>query len=183
MIRYVIIIFAAAIISCESFPENHFECFVIPENEHYATNRHAEALQSSTLFFQARFDETAEYSLPDGLQDSKNKLLGFSDCNAEHHENSARFGWQWFNNTIEIFAYCYVDGRRIEAYLGEVSIGEVADYEIEITSDAYVFTFQNKKTRIERKSQCETGVYMMLWPFFGGQHPAPHDVNVYLKRF
>jgi hypothetical protein len=169
--------------ACEPSIEDEFEMFTIQQNEHYSNQRHIESLQSNSLYFKARFDETAEYTLDDGFQDSKNKLLGFSDCNSDHHENSARFAWQWYNNTIEIYAYCYVDGLRVEKFLGSVNKGEVASYEIQLSSRSYTFIFKDQKTVIERKSKCDVGAYLMLWPYFGGQMAAPHDINIFLKRF
>lgn len=168
--------------ACEPFPENNFELFSIEKGEHYSNRRHLELLQYNTLSFQAKFDESAEYVLEKGFQDSKNKLLGFSDCNSSHHENSARFAWQWFNNRIEIFAYCYVDGERVESFLGTVEMGEVAHYEIRISESSYTFIFKDQKTEIARKNECNVGTYFILWPYFGGQIPAPHEVNIYLRR-
>ena len=180
---FILILFCLAATSCETALEENFQVFTIAQGEHYATQRHVEALQQASLAFQARFDETAEYRLRDGFQDSKNKLLGFSDCNSAHHENSARFAWQWYNNRIEIFAYCYVDGQRMEAFLGTVEKNEVANYEVVISPTAYTFIFKDQKTEIARRSKCDVGVYVMLWPYFGGQIPAPHEINIYLRRF
>jgi hypothetical protein len=168
---------------CEPSFEEAFEVFTIPEKAHYSEQRHVEFLQGSSLFFKAKFDETAEYVLDDGFQDSKNKLLGFSDCNSAHHENSARFSWQWFNNTIEIYAYCYVNGQRVEQYLGTVNKNEVVSYEIRLSPSSYTFIFRDQETVIPRGSTCDVGAYLILWPYFGGQKPAPHDVTIYLKRY
>ena len=170
--------------SCEQAPSELMEVFVIRAGNHYADQRQMESLQSNSLFFKARFDSTAIYDFESAYwQDSKNKLLGFSDCNSLHHVNSARYAWQWNNNQLEIYAYCYVQGVRNEAFLGTVAIGETATYLLEINPHAYVFTFKDKRLEIERKSDCNVGVYQMLWPYFGGQIPAPHDVRIYLKRF
>jgi hypothetical protein len=179
----VIFIFMLVLCACESFPENSFELYSIRKGEHFSNRRHVELLQYTTLSFEAKFDESAEYIIEKGFQDSKNKLLGFSDCNSSHHENSARFAWQWLNNRIEIFAYCYVNGQRVESFLGTVEKGEVAQYEIRISDSSYTFIFKDQKTEIERKNACNTGAYFILWPYFGGQIPAPHDVNIYLRRF
>jgi hypothetical protein len=179
----VLLILLISVCACEPSFEEQFEVFTIPENAHYSDQRHVEFLQRSSLFFKAKFDETAEYVLDDGFQDSKNKLLGFADCNSAHHENSARFSWQWFNNTIEIYAYCYVNGQRIEKFLGSVEKNEVASYEIQLSPSSYTFIFKDQKTVIPRGTTCDVGAYMLLWPYFGGQKPAPHAINVYLKRF
>lgn len=157
--------------------------FVIKKNNHYATPRLTETLQSNKLSFEARFDDSAIYDLEDlALQSSKNKLLGFSDCNSAHHENSARFAWQWYNNRLEIYAYCYVNGERKEAFVGLAELNTFNQFEIELTKNNYVFRLnESNPVYMERQSKCETGVYYKLWPYFGGSVPAPHDIRVEIR--
>lgn len=142
-----------------------------------------QSLQSNSLEFDAIFDASARYHFTDeGVQDSKNKLLGFSDCNSLHHENSARFAWQWFNDRLEIYAYCYVNSQRVEKFIGVVNTDEVNHYELSIQGEQYVFRLNHQEpVSIERGSVCNAGVYYMLWPYFGGTLPAPHNVTIQLK--
>ena len=157
--------------------------FVVPTGEHYATPRLVESLQSNTLIFKATFNETAVYNFDNpSFQDSKNKLLGFSDCNSLHHDNSARFAWQWFNEQLEIYAYCYVNGERVERKLGTVGLHKENRYSLMVTAQHYVFQLNDHEpVRIERGSACKKGLYYMLWPYFGGSLPAPHDVSIKIK--
>ena len=157
--------------------------FIVPEGEHYASPRLVQSLQSNTLTFKATFDETAKYEFEEtAFQDSKNKLLGFSDCNSLHHENSARFAWQWYNDRLEIYAYCYVNGVREEKFLGTVNLHEENRYQLKITDNNYVFQLNNQEQIfISRGNTCDKGLYYMLWPYFGGTLPAPHDVTIKLK--
>lgn len=178
----VIILFL--LIGCEPILEENFRIFTIKAGNHYADQRHLESLQTDQLVFEARFDSSAVYEFSEkGFQDSKNKLLGFSDCNAMHHEHSARFAWQWYNNTIEIYAYCYNNGNRIEAYLGSVDPGEIARYSLRLSKNKYIFDFEDSHVEINRDSDCTLGAYVMLWPYFGGEKAAPHDINVYIRRY
>lgn len=184
--KAIFIILAATIVlcSCEPLPNDNFQSFFIGKGKHYCEGRHVESMQTNNLLFEARFDESAIYMFEDaGFQDSKNKLMGFSDCNSQHHENSARFAWQWYHGQIEIYAYCYRDGERVEQYLGTTYPGEVNQYEISLTRTAYNFRFKNVNISIERGSTCENGAYQLLWPYFGGQVPAPHDVRIDIRRF
>jgi hypothetical protein len=157
--------------------------FVIAEGEHYASPRIVQSLQSNTLSFSAKFNETAMYHFDDaGFQDSKNKLLGFSDCNSLHHDNSARFAWQWYNDQLEIYAYCYVNGERAEKFIGVVKLHEVNHYELKVTDASYEFQLNNQEPiTIKRGNVCDKGVYYLLWPYFGGSVPAPHNVHIALK--
>ena len=157
--------------------------FVVQQGEHYASPRLVQSLQSNTLNFKATFDESAIYYFEEtGFQDSKNKLLGFSDCNSLHHENSARFAWQWYKEQLEIYAYCYVDGVRVEKFIGQISINHENRYQLKVTSSYYVFTLNDQEpVYISRGTTCDKGVYYMLWPYFGGTLPAPHDVSVAIE--
>lgn len=159
--------------------------FVTPAGGHYSYPRVVESLQSRTLAFEAMFNESAIYNFGDlALQSNKNKLLGFSDCNSLHHENSARFAWQWFNERLEIYAYCYANGERIEKFVGVVHLDEFNRYRIEISEDQYAFVLNNDPpVYIRRGSTCERGLYYMLWPYFGGHIPAPHDVQVFIRVY
>jgi hypothetical protein len=173
------IVLALVFMSCE--PEaDLYRTFLMPKGEHYSTPRIVQTLQSNTLSFSAQFNNSAKYHFDnDGYQDSKNKLLGFADCNSLHHENSARFAWQWFNNQLEIWAYCYVNGGRVEKFIGVAELYEAGNYEIQLRDNEYVFYFNDyKPVSIKRGSVCSMGAYYMLWPYFGGTLPAPHNVSV-----
>jgi hypothetical protein len=177
----VAVVVSSTLFACEPVSEDLFtRHFVVKKGQHYSTPRLAEMLQSNRLRFSARFNETAIYDFGDqALQTNKNKLLGFSDCNSMHHENSARFGWQWFNNRLEIYAYCYVGGQRTEEFVGVVGLNEDNTYEIELTEDAYIFYLNNERiTSIGRTTDCNSGAYYLLYPYFGGSEPAPQDVRI-----
>ena len=158
--------------------------YLIRKGEHYATSRSVESLESNTLEFYARFNETAIYDLGDNaLQTNKNKLMGFSDCNSSHHDNSARFAWQWYNGKLEIYAYCYVNGARVEQYIGDVAINTNNKYSIVRSEKHYEFSLNGEQiVRIPRGDTCNKGLYYMLWPYFGGSVPAPHDITIFIER-
>ncbi len=170
------------LISCEE-EADLFQLFITKKGEHYSTPRMVQSLQTSKLSFDAIFDCTAIYHFEEiEGYDSKNKLLGFSDCNSLHHQNSARFVWQWFDNQLEIHAYCYVDGNRVEEFIGVVNIDQMNHYELSIQGEHYVFKLNdNNPVRIKRGNTCDRGLYYMLWPYFGGSLPAPHDISIRLR--
>jgi|SRR5690606_20655133 len=187
MKRSIFIVLALVVVTfaCEPVHEDLFtRTFVIKAGQHYSTPTLMETLQSERLIFRAEFDQSAIYDLGDrALQSSKNKLYGFSGCNSTHHENSARFAWQWFDNQLEIYAYCYVNGERKEEFVGVVKPGEENLYEIRLTDDAYVFYLNNEpKAVVEKDTNCDRGVYYLLYPYFGGSLPAPHDVTIKIRR-
>lgn len=184
-IRLLLFVTPLIILSCEPAPENLFtRKFKIAKGEHYSTPKLMETLQSSTLEFNATFDHSAVYNLgTTALQDSKNKLMGFADCNSYHHDNSARFAWQWFNDRLEIYAYCYVNGERREAFIGTISLHTPHHFRLELTDHEYRFFLNHSEpVVVERGSNCDKGLYYLLWPYFGGSTPAPHDVTILIQR-
>jgi hypothetical protein len=182
---FMLPIFFIAVVGCEQEPEDLFiRTFTIQKDEHYSTPKLVESLQASRLVFVAEFDNSAIYSLSDPSQQSnKNKLLGFSECNSMHHQNSARFGWQWLNGQLEIFAYCYVDGQRVEKFIGTVPLNTMNRYEIQIKENSYVFSLNeyDAVTIPRTNDRCDRGFYYMLWPYFGGTLPAPHNINIQIS--
>ncbi len=172
---------AIVLMGCEPEPD-HFlvRHFTVAKGEHYSTPRLVENLQSNRLIFTAQFDESAKYDLGDAaMQSNKNKLLGFADSNSMHHKNSARFAWQWYNNQLEIYAYCYVNSERVESYVGIVQMNELNHFEIALTDDAYLFYLNGAEpVRVLRKNSDPFGIYYMLWPYFGGTLPAPQQIRI-----
>lgn len=180
LFAFIIVIFVFS--SCEEEADLSRN-FVMSEGEHYSSPRLVQSLQSNTLNFTATFNQTAIYQFEDaGFQDSKNKLLGFSDCNSLHHENSARFAWQWYNEQLEIYAYCYVNGVREEKFLGTVELYKKNKYQLKVIGSNYIFQLNNQEpVYMKRGNTCDKGIYYMLWPYFGGTIPAPHDVHISLE--
>ncbi len=177
-----ILMLGMVLLSCEERLETPFTKYTIKEGDHYATYA-VELLQSDFLSFEAKFDETAIYtSSNEENQWDTNKLFGFSDCNSLHHENSARFGWRWLDGKIDILAYCYVDGNRIIEEIGTTMPGEVNYYQISLTDSHYVFTMDDLTVNIERHKPCDIGGYYLLFPYFGGDDVAPHDIHIFIKR-
>jgi hypothetical protein len=157
--------------------------FVIRKGDHYASPSLSETLQSQKLVFDARFNESAIYDFNDlSIQSDKNKLMGFCDCNSLPHENSARFAWQWFNNRLEIYGYCYVNGDRQEQFIGVVQLNQYNHFELEPKGNEYIFKLNNQPpVSMKRGGTCTTGFYFKLWPYFGGHVAAPHDVTIDIR--
>lgn len=157
--------------------------FLIRTGEHYASPRLVEQFSAGKLAFKAKFDESAMYDLGDpSLQSNHNKLMGFSDCNSQHHVNSARFAWRWYNNELQIWAYCYVDSARIEEFVATVSLNKEYLYEIAVTPTSYVFYLdEERKVEVPKAQICGEGLSYMLYPYFGGTVPAPRDVRIEIQ--
>jgi hypothetical protein len=156
--------------------------FVIKKGNHSSRSK-AQTLMTNRLRFEALFDESAIYTSIDPIQQhSKNKLMGFSDCNSVHQQNSARFGWHWIDEGLHVTAYVYANGQRLEEYIGEVQLNQFHRYEVGFEDDYYFFRLDDlPEVRVERKASCRMGLFYVLWPYFGGQETAPHDIRILIR--
>ena len=176
----IILVFVAS--ACQETWDG-YEYFIINKGSHTSSHK-VELLERSDLSFQAVFDSSAIYkTVIEENQWDTNKLLGFSDCNSHHQEHSARFGWRWLDGKIEVIVYAYIDGARHIEKIGEAEIGEEHYYSIQLTKKSYVFRFGNSIVELDRAKKCEIGGYYMLFPYFGGDEVAPHDITIMIKRY
>lgn len=168
--------------SCEPGLVEPYEVFTIKEGSH-SSGLKLEQLQSTVVRFSAIFDESAIYqTLSEVNQHDINKLIGFSDCNAHHHESSARFGWRWLDDQLEIHTYTYLNGERYSEYIGTIELNKAYDFTLSLGKERYRFEVSGyDPVEVKRESKCNYGVYYKLFPYFGGNEVAPHDINIKIK--
>jgi hypothetical protein len=112
-----------------------------------------------------------------------NKLYGFTDCNSAVHENSARFGWRWQNDQLELFAYCYYDGKIQKKLLSSAKLGEEICCMIKISESSYIFQVNELPVdTILRGCSCDSLSKFRCYPYFGGTESAPHDITIRIKE-
>jgi hypothetical protein len=130
--------------------------------------------------FTAKFDDTGRYNLGNVNQYDINKLYGFSDCFSSHHRNSARIGWVWNLSTskMEIHAYTYADGKRNYKYITSVPLNKTIYYSIAIDSRNYIMTADGISVSMERGCKSKNANGYKLYPYFGGDEVAPHNITI-----
>ena len=184
------ILFVVLCLSCDSIYENPEVVYLIQAGKHSSNvqgslpSNGLRSLKSEALVFTARFDESAVYDLKGNDQDDVNKLFGFSDCNSKHQDNSARCGWSYNLATkqVDISAYVYVSGKREIIHLGSTEIHESNTYKLSLVGDEFKFEFKNSIERVARGSSCDVGLYYLLFPYFGGNQKAPHDIRIFINE-
>ena len=160
-------------------PSSNFQIFTIRAGQHYSEGNHYRNIETSTQKFIVRFDSSAIYRTVDPLnQFDINKLFGFSDNNSAHHQYSARFGWRWSDNALRLFAYVYNDGVVSSKELTTISLNTDIHCSIKISGNKYVFTVNESIYEMSRKAQTEKAVGYQLYPYFGGDETAPHDIKI-----
>jgi hypothetical protein len=181
---YCLLIIAGCLTACQkSTDPSGYTTYLIPKGAHYATENTYRTVNKQELHFGALFDSSCIYVNNDPKNNTDiNKLYGFSDCGSFHQENSARVGWLWNGSAIELYAYCYVDSIRNSSLLGTVKINEPCELSIKPAAGNYTFTLNNTKVVTMKRGCTSSGISgYQLYPYFGGDEVAPHDVRIYIK--
>lgn len=162
--------------------QGQFIKFTIQAGKQYCDGNTYKAIELKEMKFIARFDSTAIYQTqsPENQYDI-NKLYGFSDNNTDHHQYSARFGWRWSDKALRLFAYVYNAGVVTSKELSTVNIGSEINCSIRVNGDKYLFTVDGAITQLPRMATTEEGKGYQLYPYFGGDEVAPHQVNIWIK--
>lgn len=160
--------------------------FRIKSGSHYSWGLHHFGITfKKKIACRAKFDKSCQYDLKNVNNYDINKLFGFSTT-FFHHNQSARIGWRRYNDhAIEVVTYSYSNGKVVpETVLGVVKPDQIFTCTIEDTEKEYVYTFYSEdmftRTADNKKSDKVLFKYL-LWPYFGGNQKAPHDMTIYLE--
>ncbi|AQG81090.1 hypothetical protein [Spirosoma montaniterrae] len=133
------------------------------------------------------FDSSCIYNLGDNQGQDWNKVIGLGFVGSKnqdistgtppHQIDGVRVGWRWNPQRarIDLGAYIYVDGKRIDFKVAETLINTPTRLTIKIDYDRKLYqvlggqpvAFTHNKTFAYK-----TGLY------FGGNWPAPHKIRV-----
>jgi hypothetical protein len=136
------------------------------------------------------FDITAKYDFGTNDNDDVNKLFGWGYLNGLHHTDSVRFGWNWSLETgkVSLFAYCYVNKKRIIIPICLVETNYKYLLQIEKIGKNYLFTVLDAGMRYRNYGSTEVvfthnkNIGYKLGCFFGGNNPAPHDITIKISK-
>lgn len=160
-----------------------FTLYSIKKGQQYCDQSTFFPVEYAELKFVVKFDSSAIYnSIDANNQYDINKLYGFSDNDSLHQVYSARFGWRWSDKALRIFAYVYNKGVRNSKELGTVAIGAENDCSIKVTGGHYIFSLNNHSDTLLRSATTHKGRGYRLYPYFGGDELAPHDITILIKE-
>lgn len=161
-----------------------YKTYIIKKGNNYSDGNAVSLGSRSFLRFKAILDSSCIYQtvLPANQEDI-NKLFGFSDCMSHHHTNSARFGWNWDNGALRIHAYCYADGKRAYKEIGTVKVNEEFDCSLTLQPKKYIFSLNGKTVEMDRGCDNDKATGYKLYPYFGGNEPAPQDIYIKIKEY
>lgn len=160
--------------------------FTIKKGRHYSSpffflKRFLPSFKKS-FHFTVEFDQACLYQLSGEDQLDINKLFGVGCNTIFHHKNSVRIGWRSTNNTdIELVSYLYVNSiRQEERILSVVKPYEKTMCQILFIDEQVIITttdINHTKTEVLNISKKQSWGFL-LWPYFGGNKPAPHTLQI-----
>jgi len=167
-----------------------FKKYTIQQGAHYCDQNSLSRVSGTSMNFIAKFDSTAIY--PAVITDYNhaydvNKLWGFSEGISNQY-NSARIGWRWLNDELQLFAYVYVNGTLLRdpisydpPFIKPVQIGSEINCSIAISGNKYIFTVDGVVVQTARGATGTKYSGYQQYPYFGGTLTAPHLINIYIK--
>ncbi len=160
--------------------------YTIPQAKHSSGFHFRPHLQQKFLEYNIKFDKTSIYQFHNEDQYDINKLFGLSY--GLHHTNSVRLGSRSlaaYSSKIEILAYCYVNGERIKEdvnnlYIGMIELNKFYKFRINVGENIYKLSIFDKmdsvgSIEIPHNNLPFWGYH--LYPYFGGNRNAPHNIN------
>jgi hypothetical protein len=172
------ILLSLFILSCNKKNSDGWSEFVIESGDHKSSST-LEYTRKKQFTFGVLFDSSAIYKTVDPVnQWDVNKLIGVSDGGL-HQKNSARFGWRWLNNKLELIAYTHLNGNFYFEKITDLEIGKVYDCYL-FMGDDYTFICNGEVVHMTRWRNDFSNNYY-LWPYFGGDETAPHDIKINVR--
>jgi hypothetical protein len=163
-------------------PSDLFKLYTIQPGKNFCDQNTLRGLSITGLHFDVIFDSSAIYQtvLPENQFDI-NKLYGFSE-GLNHQINSARIGWRWSDQALRLFGYTYVNGQRNEQEIQSVTIGDTISCTIRVDSSRYWFRVNMDSIQMARGPVSDTAVGYQLFPYFGGDEPAPQLIRIRIRE-
>jgi hypothetical protein len=136
-----------------------------------------------SLSFDVRFDSTAIYQTTNpSNQADINKLYGFADDNKAHWVSSARIGWRWFGNELQLLGYVYNDSVNVHQLITAVPLNKDIACSIQVNGSKYTLMANGKSIELPRTAKSTGGLGYRLYPFFGGDEMAPHEMYIQVRE-
>lgn len=161
-----------------------YKTYVIEQGRHYADGVRFPPFSGTVLSFSAVFNNSAMYDFSNdpNIYYDQNTLYGFADNNKRHEQFSARFGWRWFNNELQIAAYTINNGMPTIEEMTSVPLNTAVNYSIEVHDTYYLFTVNGVTKQMDRASSTTSAGPYKLLPYFGGNATAPHRITIKIKE-
>jgi len=155
----------------------------IEAGEHDSKPGGVELFSGEKMSISFAFDDSAKYLFSGEAatdQGDINKLYGLSDCFSPHMSDSARFGWRWYADRLEIHAFTHKNGEFSNQFIDVIQPNRPYKGSIELSEDRtrYIYTLNGIRVEMERGCRDNLMHGYHLRPYFGGNRTAPHAITV-----
>ena len=167
--------------SCKKIDENGFRDYIIKKGNHSSRTSY-KTTKTNCLQFQAIFDESAIYqSIDSNNQYDINKLYGLSDCKDHHIKTSIRLGWRWLNDSLELHWFQHVNNNFSFDRITTINLNTIVNFSITFDNNYYYVSVDTDTITIDRPCNNQSIRKYYLYPYFGGDEKAPHDIKIKIK--
>lgn len=159
-----------------------YKLYTIRQGAHYCDQSAFKSVSGSAMNFTVKFDNSAIYTLPKTDYDHNldvNKLYGFSE-GFDNQYNSARIGWRWYNNELQLLAYVYVNGKVLRdpvtfdvPLIKAVALNTDITCSIVLSGYQYKFTVDGVTITTARGINASKYYGFQQYLYFGGSYTAP----------
>lgn len=161
--------------------------FKIKKNKHYSNKFIYKLINffhdTNKMTFYCEFDDSALYNDTSEDRFDVNKLFGFSL--GLHHVNSYRFGWNVLDGKIHIYAYSYINSKRVIDEICVIENNKKYKFIINIKNGKAIFTIVDDNYNLKQVIQLAPSKKIFgyhLWPYFGGNKTAPNDIFIKFNK-
>lgn len=179
-----ILILFFLLITCYKL-EDDFFIHTIKKGNHISGN-YMSVHNSRKLECEVIFTESCIYEIPNDIEFDTNKLIGISDSYI-HLNHSVRIGWRYYKGQLEILSYVRKNKVIHLQHMCYVEINQPYFFSVEIKNDRYILickkvggVYKPVNVEVSRTSDYN-GIRYKLFPYFGGNNPAPHDITIKIK--
>ncbi len=180
--KIIIVPFILLLLSgCNKPDDEGYKTYTIKEGKHRSTYAY-NTTKKDTFNWSVIFDSSAIYTTQDSLnQYDINKLIGWSDCSENHMDYSIRFGWRWLNDSLEIHWFRHQYGNFEFNKIKSINLCEPHEYYLYFGDTQYTLCVDGDCVDLDRTCSNDYKKYK-LYPYFGGQETAPHDIKIKIKN-
>ena len=94
---------------------------------------------------------------------------------------SIRFGWRWFDDSLEIHWFRHQHSQFTFSKIKSVELCEPCSYSLEFKDTKYILCVDGTCVELDRTCSNQYKKYK-LYPYFGGQEKAPHRIKIKIKN-
>ena len=155
--------------------------FTVEKGKHYFAPKLFRLFwKRKSIAFSVMFTDSCLYELPKENYGQWNKVIGISDLNSHHSQNSVRLGWRGDIDGIELCLYVRKNGAWEAISFGKFQTDTRYSCKLGFNKYSYYLTIDDTTKYTGRFSRKKWGFNYLLSPYFGGRYSAPQQIKLFV---